>query len=102
MAVVSALVPATATVRSVVSINATVDNYGSVSETFELRAYANTSLVAQLSGLRLAPSAIYEGRLMWNSTGFTPSTYNILVTDPAVQGELNQLDNTSEASKTLL
>ncbi len=102
MAVVSALVPGTATVRSVVSINATVENYGSVSEAFELRAYANTSLVAELSGLRLAPSAIYEGRLMWNTTGFSPGTYNVLVTVPAVQGELNQLDNTREAGKTLL
>ena len=102
IAVVSAVVPETATVDSIVSINATVGNYGSVSETFELRAYANTSLVADLSVLRLAPSAIYAGRLIWNTTGFSPGTYNVLVTVPPVQGELNQLDNTREAGKTLL
>ena len=102
IAVVSALVQGTATVGSSVSINATVANYGSVSEAFELRAYANTSLVAELSGLRLAPSATYTGRFMWNTTGFLPGTYNVLVTVPPVQGELNRLDNTREAGKTLL
>lgn len=102
IAVVSAVVPETATVGGIVSINATVGNYGSVSETFEIQAHANTSLVAELPVLRLAPSAIYAGRLIWNTTGFPPGTYNVLVTVPPVQGELNQLDNTREAGKTLL
>ena len=102
IAIVSATVQATAIVGSIVSINATIGNYGSVSEAFELRAYANTSLVAELSGLRLEPSAIYVGRLMWNTTGFSPGTYKVRVTVPPVQAELNQLDNTREAGKTLL
>jgi hypothetical protein len=102
VAVVSAAVQSTATVGSTVSINATVANYGSVSEAFELRAYANTSLVADISLLKLAPSAIYADRLMWNTTGFSPGIYAVLVTVPPVPGELNMVDNRREAGKILL
>jgi hypothetical protein len=102
VAVVSAMVQGAAAIGSVVSINATVANYGSASEVFELRAYANTSLVANLSGLRLAPSAIYAGRLMWNTTGFRPATYTVIVAVPPVQGQLNLLDNSREAGRIFL
>lgn len=102
IAVVSATVPGTATVGSVVSINATVANYGSASEVFEIRAYANTSLVAQFSPIGLAASAIYTGRLTWNTTGFLPGTYTVLVAVPPVQGQLNLLDNSREAGRILL
>lgn len=102
LAVLSATVQGTAAVGNTVLINATVANYGSVSDSFELRAYANTSLLAELSTLRLAPSAIYTGRLAWNTTGFSPGTYTVLVTVPLVQGELNSIDNTREAGKILL
>lgn len=102
IAVVSAMVQGTATVGSIVSINATVGNYGSVSEEFELQAYANTSLVGELSRLRLAPSAVDVGRLTWNTTGFSPGLYTVLVVVPPVQGELNLLDNSRDAGKILL
>ena len=102
IAVVSALVQRTATVGSVVVINATVANYGSISEAFELRAYANTTLVADRSLPKLAPEGIYAGGLMWNTSGFSPGTYTVLVDVPPVQGELNLLDNNREAGKILL
>ena len=102
IALVSAMVQGAATIGSIVSINAAVANYGSVSEAFELRAYANTSLVAELSGLRLASSAIYTGRLMWNTTGFSAGTYTVLVTVTPIQNELNLLSNSREAGKILL
>jgi len=102
MAVVSATVQGTATVGSTVSINATLGNYGSVSEEFELQAYANTSLVAEMSMLRLAPSAVDVGRLTWNTTGFSAGLYTVLVVVPPVQGELNSLDNSRDAGKILL
>ena len=102
IAVVSALVQRTATVGSVVVINATVANYGSISEAFELRAYANTTLVADRSLPKLEPEGIYAGGLMWNTSGFSPGTYTVLVDVPPVQGELNLLDNNREAGKILL
>jgi hypothetical protein len=102
LAVLSAAVQGTATVGSIVLINATVANYGSVSDSFELRAYANTSLLAELSTLRLAPSAIFTGRLGWNTTGFSPGTYTVLVTVPPVEDEFNSIDNTREAGRILL
>jgi hypothetical protein len=73
-----------------------------VSETFELRAYANTSLVAKLSMLKLDPSAVHAARLVWNTTGFSPGKYAVLVAVPPVQGELNLLDNSREAGKIRL
>jgi hypothetical protein len=100
--IVSATVQGTATVGNIVSINATVGNYGSVSEEFELQAYANASLVAKLSMLRLSPSAIYVGRLTWNTTGFSPGAYRIMVAVPPIQGELNSLDNSRDVGKILL
>ena len=102
IAVVSAMVQGTATLGSIVSINATVGNYGFMSEDFELQAYANTSLVAELSRLRLAPSAVDVGRLTWNTTGFSPGLYTVLVVVPPFQGELNLLDNSRDAGKILL
>jgi len=102
IAVVSAMVQETATVGSIVQINATVGNFGSVSEAFELRAYANSSLVANLSMLRLAPVAIFAGGLTWNTTGFSPGVYTVLVSVPPVQGELSLLDNSRDAGKILL
>jgi len=102
LAILSATVQGTAAVGSIVLINATVANYGSVFDSFELRAYANASLLAEQSTLSLAPSAIYTGRLAWNTTGFSPGTYTVLVTVPLVQGELNSIDNTREAGKILL
>jgi hypothetical protein len=102
IAIVSATVQRTATVGSIVTINATVANYGSLSEAFEVQAYANTTLVADRSVSKLDPSGIYAGRLIWNTSGFSPGTYTVLVAVPPVQGELNLLDNSREAGKTLL
>jgi hypothetical protein len=39
---------------------------------------------------------------MWNTSGFSPGTYTILVAVRTVQGELNFLDNSREAGKVLL
>jgi len=102
IAIVSALIQQTATVGSIVVINATVANYGSLPEAFELRGYANTTLVADLSVPKLAPAWIYASRLMWNTSGFSPGTYTVLVAIPPVQGELNLLDNNREVGKILL
>src|SRR5260370_42548090 len=63
IAIVSALVQSTATVGSIVVINATVANYGSVSDAFELHASSNTTVVDDRSPLSLAPTASYTSRL---------------------------------------
>jgi len=102
IAIVSAAIQGTARVGSIVVINATVANYGSLSEAFELQAYANTTLAADRSALRLAPTASYTSRLMWNTSGFSPGTYMVLVAVPPVQGELNLLNNSREAGKIVL
>ena len=102
IAIVSAAIQGTATVGSIVVINATVANYGSLSEAFELRAYANATLVAGRSLPNLAPGATYASRLMWNTSGFSPGTYTVLVAVPPVPGELNLLDNSREAGQMIL
>jgi hypothetical protein len=102
IAIVSARVQETATIGSIVSINATVSNHGSSSETFEIQAYANTTLVTNVSVPKLVPAATYMTRLMWNTTGYSPGMYTIEVAVPPVQGELNLLDNSREAGQILL
>src|SRR5438105_6607793 len=102
IAIVSAAIQGTATVDNIVVINATVANYGSVSEAFELRAYANTTLVADRSVPSLAPEGVYASQLMWNTSGFFPGKYTVLVAVPPVRGELNLLDNSREAGQLIL
>ena len=102
IAIVSAAIQGTAAVGSIVVINATVANYGSVSEAFELRAYANSTLVADRSVPSLASEGVYASRLMWNTSGFSPGTYRVLVAVPPVPGELNLLDNSREAGQMIL
>ena len=58
IAIVSASVQKTTTVGGIVFINVTASNHGSVPETFQLQAYANTTLVADQFVLKLAPAAI--------------------------------------------
>src|SRR5205807_10334047 len=102
IAIVSAAIQRTATVGSIVVINATVANYGSISEAFELRAYANTTLVADRSLPNLAPGGTYASRLMWNTSGFSPGTYTVLLAIPPVEGQLDLLDSSRQAGKILL
>jgi len=102
VAIVSASVQRTTTVRSIVLINATVANYGSLAEDFELRASANSTLVANQAVSKLAPAATYTVRLAWNTTGFSPGTYRITVAVPPIQGEQSFTDNSREAGQILL
>jgi hypothetical protein len=102
IAIVLASVQKTATVGSIVLINVTVSNHGSVLETFQLQAYANTTLVADQSVLKLEPAAIDVTRLMWNTTGYSPGVYAVVVVVPPVQGELSLLDNSREAGHIIL
>jgi hypothetical protein len=102
IAIVSASVQKTASLGSIVLINVTASNHGSVPETFQLQAYANTTLVADQSVLKLAPAAIDVTRLMWNTTGYPPGNYTVVVIVPPVQGELSLLGNSQEAGKITL
>src|SRR5207253_5414355 len=58
--------------------------------------------VAGRSLPNLAPGATYASRLMWNTSGFSPGTYTVLVAVPPVPGELNLLDNSREAGQMIL
>jgi hypothetical protein len=102
IAIESASVHKTAALGSIVLINVTASNHGAVPETFQLQAYANTTLVTDQSVLKLAPAAIDVTRLMWNTTGYSPGTYTVVVVVPPVQGELSLLDNSQEAGKITL
>jgi hypothetical protein len=102
IAIVSASVPETATVGNIVLINATISNLGSVTENFDLQAYANTTRVADQMVLNLAPAATDMTRLVWNTTAYSPGTYTIVVVVPPVQGELGLLDNSREAGQIIL
>ena len=79
LVIISGFAPLNATVGSVVVVNVTVANYGSVSEIFDLREHANVTMVAEQNHLLLAPLARYTTSLSWNTTGFSEGVYSIVV-----------------------
>ena len=102
LAVISAVGPPTATVGKIVIVNATVANYGSVSESYVVNLYANGTLVATESSAKLLPSMEGSTVLTWNTTGFAVGAYGLLVAIPPVPGELDVMDNRFPAGSILL
>lgn len=102
IAVISANVPRNATAGTIVRVNATVANYGSIAETFAIDLYANETRIAEQSPITLQALAKYDTSLAWNTTGFGVGSYTIVVAVPPVVGELNVADNTYRAGQLLL
>src|SRR5438034_11125590 len=89
LVVISSSAPLNATVGSVVVVNVTVANYGSVSEIFDLHEHANVTMVAEQNHLLLAPLARYTTSLSWNTTGFSEGVYSIVVNVCPAPGEIS-------------
>ncbi len=92
LVIISGFAPLNATVGSVVVVNVTVANYGSVSEIFDLREHANVTMVAEQNHLLLAPLARYTTSLSWNTTGFSEGVYSIVVNVCPAPGEISLSD----------
>jgi len=102
LAVTAADGPATATIGSIVPVNATVANYGSVSESFGVELYVNNSLVATQSSITLFPATEKWAVLSWNTTGYIAGHYSLVVVVPPVLGESDIGNNRLQVGTLLL
>jgi len=79
-----------------VSINITVENQGYYSETFNLTAYANTTIITTLTNITLTSGNSTNITFTWNTTGVPYGYYTITANATSVPGESETADNTFE------
>jgi hypothetical protein len=76
-----------------ISINVTVQNQGASAETFNVRTYANATLINTTS-VSLAGGASMWYIFTWNTSGFAYGNYTISGVADTVLGETDTVDNT--------
>jgi len=74
------------------TLNVSVENQGQYAETFEVRVYANDTLIGNETMVNFETES--QLQFTWNTTGFTLGTYNVSATVDAVEGETDLQDNT--------
>jgi hypothetical protein len=81
----------------IVSINVTVQNQGSVFETFNVTVYADEEIVGKTSvWLNSASSVIIP--FTWNTAGLARGSYTIIANASIVEGETDTSDNARYAT----
>lgn len=83
------------------SINATVSNQGDFTETFNVTAFANATVVGSDNVTLLAGESTTV-MFNWNTSGFAYGNYTINATAEPVLGEINTGDNSFTGSKVLV
>jgi len=79
---------------SVAPVNVTVINEGDFTETFQVDAYANTTVIGTATVTNLAPGAQTTLNFYWDTTGFAKGNYTISGYAWPVAGEVDTADNT--------
>ena len=74
-------------------INASVRNWGSFSEVFNVTISANATVVASFADLLLASGEYATLSYVWNTTGFLGGNYSIEIFAPPVLEETSVADN---------
>jgi nitrous oxidase accessory protein NosD len=77
-----------------VSINVTVTNQGNYSETFNVTAYANTTVIDTRTDITLTSGNPTTITFTWDTTGFAKGNYTISAYAWPVPGETDTTDNT--------
>jgi hypothetical protein len=75
------------------NITVTVENQGGFTETFNVTAYANTTVI-QTKAITLTSGDSANMAFMWNATGFAKGNYTIKAIADKVLGETDTGDNT--------
>jgi hypothetical protein len=79
-------------------INVTVENQGTVTETFDVTTYATTMppgiTIEEKTIVNLLPSEIRNVTFRWNTTGVSKGNYTISAIADTVPGETDTADNT--------
>jgi plastocyanin len=86
---------------SIVDINATVENQGDLTETFNVTAYANTTLIDRQE-IVLISGDFTVVTFVWDTTGFVKGNYTIRVIAESVPGEADLSDNAFEDGTVLV
>lgn len=76
-----------------VSIYVTVENQGTVDETFNVSIYTNSSIISVLE-VMLGPGENRTLTFKWNTAVFEKGNYTMKATTEAVPGEVDVVDNT--------
>jgi hypothetical protein len=76
-----------------VNVTVTVKNKGSDTESFNVTAYCNASVIAKQTVLDLPPNNITALNFTWNTLGVLPSHYAIIAEADLLPSELNTTDN---------
>jgi len=76
------------------SINVTVENQGEHTETFDVTAYANATIIDTLTNIILSSGNPTTLTFTWDTTGFTYGNYTISAVADTVPGETDTTDNT--------
>jgi hypothetical protein len=75
------------------NITVTIANQGGYTETFNVTAYANTTVVTVIEDVTLAAGNSTVQTFVWNTTGFTKGNYTISAYAWPVTGETNTANN---------
>jgi len=75
-----------------VRINATIQNQGDYTETFNITVYANTTII-ETKEVTLTSGNLATITFIWNTTGFAYGNYTISAYAWQVEGETDTLDN---------
>jgi parallel beta-helix repeat protein len=84
-----------------VYINVTVQNEGWNQQTTKLTVYLNTTVLATVTSLVMAPSSQVNMNFTWQTTAGTRGTYIIRAAVDPVSGEVDTGDNALNASKSV-
>jgi len=76
------------------SIRITAKNYGNFTETFNITAYANSTVIDTLANITLTSGNSTTIAFTWNTTGFAKGNYTITAIATPVPDETNTTDNT--------
>jgi parallel beta-helix repeat protein len=84
-----------------VYVNVTVQNEGWNQQTTKLTVYLNTTVLATVTNLVMAPSSQVNMNFTWQTTAGARGTYVVRAAVDAVSGEVDTGDNTRNASQTV-
>jgi parallel beta-helix repeat protein len=85
-----------------VTINLMMFNYGNYSEIFDVRVYANETLIGEISSIELASRDFAIIPFVWNTSMLAKDNYTIKAIADTVLGEIDIEDNTFIDSWTLI
>jgi hypothetical protein len=83
-------------------VNVSVENHGELTETFNVTAYANSTMIGTSVNVILTSGNSTTITFVWNTSGFAFGNYTISAYATSVQDETDTSDNTFVDSRVLV